>query len=202
MDYALLARLQLQSTSDQQQHALYPPIAAAAPLSVLPEQAASWAYPQPGMSAEETAFTLCTGLAGRLYLSGHLDRMDGLQRNMVRAAVGAYRTVRADLARSVPVWPLGPPGWSDPWTGLALVAGGTTYLTVWHRGEPGATADLHLPHLTGQRVEIDTLFPRDLPAPDLEFHPDAGRLIVTRRGGGPMSARLLRIRTTHDNGLS
>ena len=37
---------------------------------ILPEQAANWAYPQPQMTDEEIAFTMCTGLAGRLYLSG------------------------------------------------------------------------------------------------------------------------------------
>ena len=46
-DYALLARLQLQSTSDQQDYLRYPPIAAAAPAGIAPEQAAVWAYPQP-----------------------------------------------------------------------------------------------------------------------------------------------------------
>lgn len=45
IDYALLSRMQLQSTSDQQNPTRYPPIAAAAPMAVLPEQSASWAYP-------------------------------------------------------------------------------------------------------------------------------------------------------------
>ncbi|HUC15236.1 MAG TPA: glycoside hydrolase family 36 protein, partial [Acidimicrobiales bacterium] len=46
-DYALLSRLQVHSTSDQQDFLRYPPIAAAAPVAVAPEQAAVWAYPQP-----------------------------------------------------------------------------------------------------------------------------------------------------------
>ena len=46
-DYAMLSRLQLQSTSDQQDFLRYPPIAAAAPAAITPEQAAIWAYPQP-----------------------------------------------------------------------------------------------------------------------------------------------------------
>jgi hypothetical protein len=40
-DYALLSRLQLQSTSDQQNLHLYAPIAASAPTAVTPEQAPS-----------------------------------------------------------------------------------------------------------------------------------------------------------------
>ncbi|MEU7871759.1 glycoside hydrolase family 36 protein [Dactylosporangium sp. NPDC049140] len=194
MDYALLARMQLQSTSDQQDPVRYPPIAAAAPLSVLPEQAANWAYPQPGMSDEAIAHTMCTGLAGRLYLSGHLDHMSAAQRGLVRAGVAVYEAIRHDLAASVPVWPLGLPGWSDPWTSLALVAGDTTYLTVWHRGEPGPPAGLRLPHLAGRRVEIDTLYPPGLPPFTHDFDPRDGRLTVDRRGPDPVAARLLRIR--------
>ncbi|MEU8612274.1 glycoside hydrolase family 36 protein, partial [Actinoplanes sp. NPDC048791] len=87
MDYALLARMQLQSTSDQQDHLRYPPIAVAAPLSVLPEQAASWAYPQPDMTDEQIAFTMCTGMLGRLYLSGRLDAMTEHQRALVHDGV-------------------------------------------------------------------------------------------------------------------
>jgi alpha-galactosidase len=69
-DYAMLSRLQLQSTSDQQDFLRYPAIAAAAPAAMTPEQAANWAYPQPEFTDDEIAFTLCTGLLGRLYLSG------------------------------------------------------------------------------------------------------------------------------------
>ena len=72
-DFAMLELFDLQSTSDQQDFRLYPPIAAGAPLQMLPEQAGNWAYPQPWMSDEEIAFTMVTGLSGRLYLSGFLD---------------------------------------------------------------------------------------------------------------------------------
>jgi alpha-galactosidase len=199
MDYALLSRLQLQSTSDQQNPLLYPPIAAAAPMSIVPEQAANWAYPQPGMTDEQIAFTMCTGLLGRLYLSGHLDRMSPAQAASVRDAVAVHRHIRAHLARAVPVWPLGLPGWSDPWTSLALVADDTTYLTVWRRGETAALAVLSLPHLAGRRVEIETLYPRRLPAFGAVLDPATGQLTVTDSGGAPAAARMLRIRATPDN---
>ena len=78
-DYAVLSIAQLQSTSDQQSPALYPPIAASAPASITPEQAGNWAYPQPEMSTDEMVFTLVTGMLGRLYLSGFIDRMSPTQ---------------------------------------------------------------------------------------------------------------------------
>lgn len=83
-DYGLLSRLEIQSTSDQQQPLRYPPIAAGALMAVLPEQAGNWAYPQPSMSQEEIAFTMVTGLSGRLYLSGRIDAMDEHQADRCR----------------------------------------------------------------------------------------------------------------------
>ena len=190
MDYALLSRMQLQSTSDQQDFLRYPPIAVAAPMSVLPEQSASWAYPQPDMSPEELAYTMCTGMLGRLYLSGHLDHMSPEQRASVRAAVRTHQAIRADLAAAVPLWPLGLPRWDDPWLSLALRNGDTTYLAVWRRGGATAPATLALPHLRGRDVRIDVLYPRDLPAWRLDWA--AGSLTVTPTGAEP-AARLIKI---------
>jgi alpha-galactosidase len=187
-DYALLARLQLQSTSDQQDFLRYPPIAAAAPAAMTPEQAASWAYPQPDFTDDEIAFTLCTAMLGRVHLSGHLDQMSRQQRELVAAAVRVYKDIRADLALAVPFWPLGLPHWTDSWIALGLRAPGVSYLTVWHRGPlpaasgpPGdramtgdaarsgyidragepAEAILPVPHLHGQPLRTQTLYPVD-----------------------------------------
>ncbi|GIM94041.1 hypothetical protein Ato02nite_058340 [Paractinoplanes toevensis] len=208
-DYALLARMQVQSTSDQQDWRRYPPIAVSAPLSILPEQAASWAYPQPEMTAEEAAFTLVTGLLGRLYLSGRLDGMSSPQRQRVRDAVAIYRKIRHDLARSTPSWPHGLPGWDDTWLSLALRAddaerstppdaerntsAGVTYLALWRRGG-AATTTLRLDHLRGRPIAVDVLFPRDLPAWTHEWDPAGATLTVT--GGQPYAARLFRITPT------
>ena len=97
-DYALLARLQLQSTSDQQNHLRYPPIAAAAPAGIAPEQAAVWAYPQPGFTDDEIAFTMASAMLSRIHLSGHLDRMS-------RRQLPWSPTASRFTSRSAPAWP-------------------------------------------------------------------------------------------------
>ncbi len=166
-DYAMLSRLQLQSTSDQQDYRRYPAIAAAAPAAIAPEQAAVWAYPQPGFTADEIAFTLCSALLGRIHLSGHLDQMSQDQRDLVAEAVRAYQAIRADLARAVPFWPLGLPGWADPWLALGMRAEGVSYLVAWRRGplngsDPGrapAARTLPIPHLAGEPVTVSVRYP-------------------------------------------
>jgi alpha-galactosidase len=193
MDYALLSLLQLQSTSDQRNPLRYPPIAAAAPLSVLPEQSASWAYPQPEMSDEEIAFTLCTGMLGRLYLSGHLNRMSVAQLMLVREGVATHKAIRADLARAVPFWPLGLPDWDAPWLALGLRSGTDTYLAVWRRPGAGDAVELPVPHLRGARPRVDVLYPSALPEWPHSWRSETGVLGLTATEAP--SARLLRLTT-------
>jgi alpha-galactosidase len=204
MDYAMLSRLQLQSTSDQQDPLRYPPIAAAAPLSMLPEQAASWAYPQADMSAEEIAFTLCTGLAGRLYLSGRLDAMSQAQRDLVAEGVRVHGQMRPVLRAAVPFWPLGLPSWDDAWICLGLRdPAGDAYLVVWSR--PGhavgtrapavGSVDLPLPpELVGRSVRI--AYPQGLGGWHVEAT-SAGFLRITADAGGP-TARVLHLPSPQD----
>ena len=74
-DYAQLSRLDLQSTSDQCDPLIYAAIAAGAGMTILPEQQGNWGYAQQEMDDETAVFTLATGVLGRLYLSGFIDRM-------------------------------------------------------------------------------------------------------------------------------
>ncbi|MDQ1124028.1 alpha-galactosidase [Microbacterium trichothecenolyticum] len=138
MDYALLSVAHLQSTSDQQDPTRSAAVTASAPLSVLPEQAGNWAYPAAGMSRGELSLSMVNGIMGRLYLSGHLDRLDEGQFALVREAVDLHKELRHVFAESTPFWPLGVPGWDDPVLALGFVADdGIRYLAVWSRGEAG-----------------------------------------------------------------
>jgi alpha-galactosidase len=159
MDGASLAVAQLQSTSDQQDPLRYPPIAAAAPTAVPPEQGAVWAYPQPEFTDEEIAFTLGSALLGRVHLSGRLDRMTPHQLGLVQEALVTYKAVRGDLCQSVPFWPLGLPEWRDAWVavGMRVPFLDTTYVLVWRRAGDGPEAALPVAHLAGREVRADVL---------------------------------------------
>ncbi len=169
-DFAMLSRLQLQSTSDQQDFLRYAAISAAAPAAMTPEQAASWAYPQPEWSDDEITFTLCGAMLGRFHLSGNLDRMSGHQQRLVAEALEVYKRVRSELPRSVPFWPLGLPGWTDTWLALGLRNLAASYVLVWHRPalddarRPGAAAErssviLPVPHLRGRQARGELVYP-------------------------------------------
>jgi Melibiase len=183
MDYAMLSRLHLQSTSDQQDPVLYAPIAAAAPASVVPEQAGNWAYPQPGMSPELRTLSLVNGILGRMYLSGHLDRMAHDELAAVREAVDAHRKVLTDLPRTTPFWPLGLPGWNDEWVALGLAGPTASYLALWHRGTEASEVVVPIAAAT-----IADFYPADPRGWSYRAGPDG--LTVTAAAGEP-SARIL-----------
>ncbi|MGC8628055.1 MAG: alpha-galactosidase [Acidimicrobiales bacterium] len=169
-DYALLSRFQLQSTSDQQDFLRYPPIAAAAPAAIAPEQAAVWAYPQADWADNEIAFAMCGALLGRVHLSGHLDRMSPAQRQLVADALSVYKQVRTELAAASPFWPLDLPTWAAPWVALGMRGQRTTYVLVWYRGRvvegppvrdgagPGKVT-LAVAHLSGLPARAEVLYP-------------------------------------------
>ncbi|MEV1068777.1 alpha-galactosidase [Streptomyces sp. NPDC050263] len=195
MDYAQLAVVQLQSTSDQQDPLRYPPIAAAAATAATPEQAAVWAYPQPGFSPDAIAFTLTGALLGRVHLSGFLDRMSEAERELVRSAVSVYRSIRPEIADGLPFWPLGLPSWEDAWLAHGLHGPVGTLLTVWRRapdqGDHGART-LPIPHLRGTHVRPTVLYPVGADASAVWDAAD-GRLTVALPRPG--TAVLLRLDT-------
>ncbi|MFF0344731.1 glycoside hydrolase family 36 protein [Kribbella sp. NPDC004875] len=187
MDYAMLSRLHLQSTSDQEDPLLYAPITAAAPAALLPEQAGHWAYPITGTTREQFTFALVNGIPGRLYLSGHLNRMTLSELDLVRSALAAHREILGDLDTLVPSWPLGLPGWTDDWIALALNGPRTTYLTLWHRAAGPATVNLPI-----HRSSIAPHFPTD--DTDWTYTWSDDVLTVTANTPEP-SARVLRLDT-------
>ena len=195
MDYAMMSRLHMQSTSDQQDPVAYAPIAANAPASLLPEQAGNWAYPRAGMQPELLTLSLVNGILGRMYLSGYLNRMSDAEIAVVRAAVAAQQTVLTTIEHRYPFWPLGLPGWTDEWValGLGMAAGpddAVTYLSVWRR--PGATdfITLPLPAFRGRDLSVDPFFPGAASGWDWTWDAGAGDLTITAVGTAP-SARVL-----------
>lgn len=189
-DYALLSRVQLHSTSDQQNLQLYAPIAASAPTAVTPEQGAVWAYPRPEDTLDEVAFTMAGALLGRIHLLGQLPALSSEARALVHEAVAAHKAVRAELATALTAWPLGLPAWDDPWIALALETSTAVHVTVWRRPGGEATAGLPLPRLRGTAVRVETLYPA---AGGAETRWNAGTAVLAVTLPTAPSAVLLRL---------
>jgi alpha-galactosidase len=191
VDYSQLARLSLQSTSDQTDPLLYVPISAAAPASLAPEQSAVWAYPQPEWSDDVNILTMVNALLGRIHLSGRLDILEEAELAAITEGIEVYKQIRHRIPDATGVWPLGLPGWYDPWCAVGLADEEGILLQVWRRGGD-KSVPLSFPALAGRDIEVETLYPSSSPAQAV-WSAEKGVLQLTLPAAP--SARLLRLGT-------
>lgn len=133
MDYALLSRCSIQSTSDQDDYRRYATIAANAPTAVCPEQAAVWSYPLDSGDREEVVFNMVNAMLLRVHQSGHLARLEAERKALIKEGIEVYKSIRSDIAKAVPFYPLGVSKFSDNWSALGLRCDKRIYLAVWRR---------------------------------------------------------------------
>ena len=133
IDYAMLSRYSIQSTSDQDDYRRYATIAANAPTGLCPEQSAIWSYPLTDGDREEVVFNMVNAMTQRIHQSGHLANLSPERMSLVKEALECYKSIREDIKRSVPFWPLGLSHIGDEWVTLGLKAGNKAYLAVWRR---------------------------------------------------------------------
>ena len=72
MDYAMLSRHSIQSSSDQTDYIKNAAIAASCATALTPEQCAIWSYPLSGADPEETTMNMVNAMMLRIHQSGHL----------------------------------------------------------------------------------------------------------------------------------
>ncbi|MGE5647843.1 MAG: alpha-galactosidase [Acidobacteriota bacterium] len=139
MDYAMLSRLQLQSSSDQTDYRKYPAIVVGALAAVLPEQLAVWSYPLAGGDADEGSFNMVSAMLCRIHQSGHLARLNPASLAQVKAGLRIYKdVVRRHVPHFVPSFPLGMPSMADKESPVALRmrAPGAEFVAVWRLAGP------------------------------------------------------------------
>jgi alpha-galactosidase len=159
IDYAMLSRYSIQSTSDQDDYRRYATIAANSPSGLTPEQSAIWSYPLSEGDREEVVFNMVNAMLLRIHQSGHLARINPERKALVKEALDYYKTIRQDIKTSVPFWPLGLSKFSDSWVSLGLKADKKLYLAVWRRNSETDTCSLPLKGLEGKKVIVKCVYP-------------------------------------------
>lgn len=159
MDYALLSRYSIQSTSDQDDYRRYCTISANAPSALCPEQAAVWSYPMVSGDKEEVVFNMINAMMLRIHQSGHLVNIEPDRKALVKEAIDVYKTMRKDIKNALPFWSLGTSCFSDEWVSLGLKTDNTAYLAVWRRESSKDTCILPIEFLKGKNVKISCIYP-------------------------------------------
>ncbi|WP_018750120.1 glycoside hydrolase family 36 protein [Paenibacillus sanguinis] len=193
MDYAMLSRYSIQSTSDQEDYVNYAMIAAASPSALAPEQSAIWSYPLREGDDEEVVFNMVNALLLRVHQSGHLAELSARRRALVKEALDYYKLIRRDIPEAFPFWPLGLPKREDHWMSLGLrrTEKPVIYLAVWRVGGDASSQVLSLPELRGEELSIRCAYPQNF-AGTWNWDAAAGNLKVTLPQA--RTARLFEIR--------
>ena len=190
MDYAMLSRHSLQSTSDLEDYRLYSTIAANAPVALAPEQAAVWSYPIKSGDEEETVFNMVNAMLLRIHQSGHLVDLSPSRFELVREGIRFYKEIREDLRDSLPFWPLGLSSPDDPFAALGLHTKHGDLIALWRRNTEADTVDLPLCHLAGKAAGAECVYPRSMGCA-LSLDEKSGTLRATLPH--PYTARMIRV---------
>ena len=162
MDYALLSRCSLQSTSDQEDYIHYSTIACNAPSGVCSEQAAVWSYPMRDADAETAVFNMVNAMMGSIHQSGHLAQLSEEALGQVESGIKVYRDMREHIPESLPYWPLGFAHSTDPYAVLLRRWEGEGCMAVWKREQEAGNIEIPLlGAYPEETVVLDILFPED-----------------------------------------
>lgn len=170
IDYALLSRYSIQSTSDQEDYTNFATIAANACAGLTPEQAAVWSYPQRGADEEETIYNMVNTLLLRIHQSGHLAELSEARRALVKEGIDFYKSIRQEIKVAVPCWPLGLAENTDKWLCSALKTEKKAYLAVWRRGGEDSI-EIPLDSVFGKEavLSVKLAYPAETLQENLEF---------------------------------
>ena len=185
MEYGLLERCHLQSTSDQTDCRLYAAIAANCVTAVTPEQAGVWAYPLAGDDEEAVVFNMVNAILLHVYLSGRIDLLDEGRLELVAEGIRINQALAETILRGHPFWPLGLAAFDDKVAAFGLEYGGKRYLCVWNRNN---LAEIRIPLAGCGATRAECLYPRRLPT---ELRVDGDTL--TLRPHRETFARLLQL---------
>lgn len=196
MDYAMLSRHSIQSTSDQEDYVNYAAIAAGSPAALTPEQSAIWSYPLREGDDEEVIFNMVNALLLRVHQSGHLAELSPRRRELVKEALDYYKTIRGDIREALPFWPLGLPSHGDEWVSLGLRRDDRIYVAVWRVAGETAQVTLPLPvppHGSSAEPAIRCAYPA-APAAGTDWTWSAANSSLTVTLPAARTARLFEIR--------
>lgn len=192
MDYGLLSRMQIQSSSDLENFMDYAPLAAGVASVCLPEQMAVWAFPSAPGEAEDTICNMVNCLLGRVHLSGRIDQLNDESLALVREALDLYKIIRNDLTTMRPFYPMGMPriACADKWMAWGLRNDSQCYLGVWRRKDSNPCYDIVLP-VEMRTWTAEIIYPHSEDYGGMLTRTDEGNLRMETTS--PISARFIKL---------
>lgn len=177
-DGRTMLNFNVQSISDCEEYQKMPAIINGTLMSLLPEQTGIWSYPYPRIfwqmgsdsfltdeyissraDGRETAFNMISGMMGKLYLSGAVDKADNANFMLIKQGVELYKSLQGFIEGSHPVYPLPPAALlqQDSFIAQGLQNGNRILCAVWRRDTAENTVSLPL----GDIDVVEPLYPSE-----------------------------------------
>lgn len=194
MDYALLSKCQLQSSSDQTEYTSNPSIISGAMAGCLPEQLACWSYPVNKGDEEHVIFNFVNAMLGRIHFSGEVAGFSREKFEYVKQGIAVYKSYRKQIPSMTPFWPVGmlPVDEKDGWYSFGLKDEKEKFilLSVWRFENRKKEFKIPLGFLKGKKPRVKQVYPLDRKC---KFSFNKTNSCLNVKLGTPMTARLLRI---------
>ena len=184
IDYALLSRYSIQSTSDQEDYQNYASIAVNAPAGLTPEQAAVWSYPQRNGDEEETIFNMVNAMLLRIHQSGHLAELSPERVALVKEGITYYKEIRSDIKKALPDWPIGLADTRATFLCSALKTEDRAYIAVFRRDkdeeDDRTMVRIPLAHLFEgeKKLTVKLAYPQTAMKENVEYSFEADRKVL------------------------
>jgi alpha-galactosidase len=108
----------------------------------------------------------------------------------VKEAITYYKSIRSDIRKALPYWPLGLSHYTNPWVSLGLMVEGRDHLAVWRRNSQTPFMTIPVNHLKGKEIKVLCAFPEKENC-SYTWNKETGELTVELPN--PVSARLFRL---------
>jgi alpha-galactosidase len=179
LDYALLSRHSIQSSSDQTDYRKYPYISAAITTAVTPEQCGIWSYPLANAEKEEVIFNLVNAMFMRIHQSGKITDITDDNLNYLKEGILYYKTIRNCIPNSLPFWPLGLPEYSNGWVSFGLKCNDNkSLIAIWRTHGENEVCTLPIKHFKGKELSIKCSYPSKDDKCKYEWNKNKGTLSV------------------------
>jgi alpha-galactosidase len=177
LDYAMLSRHSILSSSDQTDYRRYAKIASNILTDATPEQIAVWSYPLADGDCEETIFNMVNAMLLRIHQSGFLTRLSDERFSLVKEGIECYKRIRNDIPNALPFWPLGLSDFRSEWISFGLSLRNKAYLALYRMQSSREHAEIPVRQFKGQKLSVACIYPKARRC-EYEWNPLKGTLTV------------------------
>lgn len=125
----------------------------------------------------------------RIHQSGHLARLSGENKALIKEALDYYKGYRHLIGSSLPFWPLGMPAFDDRRFALGFYNEECSHLALWRVEDEGDCVTIPLDGCKREILEVRLVYPKNLPC-SWEYRKEENCLAVSQPA---KSARLFQL---------